>query len=235
MRLLSYDMFNVNEQLNHFNLVMTMVKDMIKRIEKVDGIYNGNLYKTDDNNYSVHHEPEHTNINFLSKCNDKTRRDVEKILDIYVDRFRNIYIHMVYHGSNGAVEPGLRMFNIYLKNFHHRRIKPNDKVYHCSKSSIRDTIKRYGLLPKPHSQSTKWGHAMFLSYPPAIFATNNGPDDVWRSNMDVWEIDTKRLGNKWWLDLNLFNSGTERYIMTYEPIPSQYIKLIKEYDGDDND
>lgn len=122
---------------------------------------------------------------------------------------------------------------IYFKKLRTKEIIPLPYVYHCSPVKNRESIKKNGLIPKGLEDSTYWSAISRLSYPPMIFATNaskgeNGKIDVWRDddNWDIWRIDTEKLPNKWWVDLNFFGSETN-YIMTFEPIPPKFLTLAR--------
>jgi hypothetical protein len=125
---------------------------------------------------------------------------------------------------------GKDFIKIFIKNIHTKRVKPNKYVYHCSDFKNRNSILEHGLKLTDHSDSN-YKHESSLVYPPSIFATNDGKDSIWGfGNDDIWEIDTEKLPNKWWYDLNLYNNGHETIsIMTFEPIPPKFIKLISEY------
>ena len=77
-----------------------------------------------------------------------------------------------------------------------------------------------GLIPKSHSESKQWISHTDLYYPPAIFATND--DSTWLDG-DIWQIDTTKIDNKWFKDLNIQSRWR---IMTFEPIPPSALKLL---------
>ena len=115
------------------------------------------------------------------------------------------------------------LFKIYFKNLHTKRIKPNRYVYHYSDPKNRDEILKNGLIPRPHKESQEWNNDIRLTYPDAIFAVNN-ESDVWR-DIDKWQIDTSKISNKWQEDLNFTNRP--EFIMTFESIPVDFIKLME--------
>ena len=111
---------------------------------------------------------------------------------------------------------------LYIKNSKTMRVRPNRYVYHYSPSNNRESILKDGLIPQKFSDSESWNNSLSLEYEDAIFAIN-GLNKKWpfAKNPDCWEIDTLNLKNKWWEDLNLGGC----YIMTFEPIPPEFIKL----------
>lgn len=109
---------------------------------------------------------------------------------------------------------------LYLKNKHTKRIKPNKYVYHYSKPKYRNDILKYGIKAKSHESSEDWGNMKFLEYPNAVFAVNS--NDPWREG-DKWKIDTTKIKNIWWEDLNFSNRPD--MIMTFSDIPKESIIL----------
>jgi hypothetical protein len=120
---------------------------------------------------------------------------------------------------------------VVFKSLYTQRVKPHRYVYHSVKNG--PSIMKNGLLPKGWVDSEDWSSNSFqtyLAYPPAIFATNKGLENIWRKNMDIWEIDTKDLSNKWWFDLNFYGENDDyqhKHIMTFEPIPPEHLELVK--------
>ena len=111
----------------------------------------------------------------------------------------------------------------FIKDLYVDRVKPPKYVYHVSDPEHRDSILRYGLLPRP---GNKWHQS--LNYPPAIFVSKNIDSLFFDDDMaDIWKIDTENLKNKWWKDLNL-TSKNKNHIMTYEAIPVDNISLYRE-------
>jgi hypothetical protein len=109
-------------------------------------------------------------------------------------------------------------------------VKPNKWVYHKSNPIFREKISIEGLIPQRGDQ--------WLSDTPiegkAIFATNSDDPKEWFDSTwddDVWKINTKGLKNKWYSDPN-FNLE-DNHILTFEPIPVEYIELIYKGSGDD--
>jgi hypothetical protein len=106
-------------------------------------------------------------------------------------------------------------------------VSPNRFVYHTSNPMFREQIKKMGLIPKGESEA-------WLSNTPiegeVIFATNSDDKNDWFDSTyddDIYQIDTTTLNNKWYLDPN-FNHLRDNnpYIITFEPIPSDAIKMI---------
>lgn len=118
---------------------------------------------------------------------------------------------------------GLQKTYLIYKELYKDRVKPNRFVYHSTPSSNRESILEKGLLTKPHSQSKEFSSDLSLSYPPSIFASNGSGTWNSGSDVDIWQIDTSKINNKWYKDLNL---QTKYRIMTFESIPASALKLI---------
>ena len=116
---------------------------------------------------------------------------------------------------------------IYCKNLYTSRVKPKAIIYHCSPIENRESILKNGLIPRESKDSKIWSKELDLEYPPAIFAINDS-DSGWyfQSKVDVWGIDTTKIPNKWWEDLNATNVVNSKCIMTFEAIPAMYLKLL---------
>jgi len=123
-------------------------------------------------------------------------------------------------------------FTIYFKKLKTEKAQIERYLYHVSRPANRSSIKKLGLVPKGSDDSTAWSGYDYLAYPPAVFATNMGMHDTWHVSGDIWRIDTNELNNEWWYDLNFYGAGDRRkYVMTFDPIPKKYIKLVKNGDN----
>ncbi len=98
------------------------------------------------------------------------------------------------------------------------------KVYHTSPITNSFNILKDGLVPKMLS----WGNETNSDYnrqltKPAIFVKIGfTPEDAYYSEHDdIYEIDIKKLPNKWFID----SYAPDSYL-TYEKIPLKAIKLI---------
>lgn len=63
---------------------------------------------------------------------------------------------------------------------------------------------------------------------PAIFVSTS-KNQLWVDGEILWEIDTTKIDNKWWEDLNLHRSQhwSDKAIMTFENIPRSAIKKVQ--------
>lgn len=113
------------------------------------------------------------------------------------------------------------------------KVEQTRYVYHSAYVENRDSILKNGLIPKSSDESKEWFYAIHLSYPRAIFATmvdlESGIINPWKNDdtIDIWEIDTNKLNNEWFVDLNYVDEKYNKHIMTYKPIPPKYLKIAK--------
>ena len=154
-------------------------------------------------------------------CDEKDEINLRLILVKYEKVLLKANIYMTYMFEGKCL--------IYFRSLFTGRVKPNRFIYHASKEENRKSIRKNGLVLKSSSESRLWNSAK-LSYPPAVFATNSNKGDTWHAGADVWQIDTEGLPNKWWYDLNFFygkqSDSDKKFIMTFESIPADHVKLI---------
>lgn len=109
-------------------------------------------------------------------------------------------------------------------------VKPNRYVYHSSNEAFRKSIDKKGLIVK--GKSDTWLEDTNIKGK-VIFASNSNKRSDWFDSTyddDIYEIDTSLIKNKWYQDPNF---SSDKYIFTYENIPSNAIKLI--YKGSQED
>lgn len=123
--------------------------------------------------------------------------------------------------------------NLFFKDLYTRRFSPPRYVYHVSKTKNRESIKRNGLIPKEFTEGNWTFESFRLYYPPTVFVAleSHGHYEGLLGD-DIWRIDTTGLKNIWWEDLNFYrhNDPEKRkpdYLMTFEPIPPEHLKLVK--------
>jgi len=111
----------------------------------------------------------------------------------------------------------------------------NRFVYHTSNPIFRDQIEDMGLITKGRSES-------WLSDTPiegkAIFATNSDDETVWFDSTyddDIYEIDTSKIDNIWYNDPNFRLYEDNKYIITFDDIPKEAVKLIYKGTGKSKD
>jgi len=99
-------------------------------------------------------------------------------------------------------------------------IKPK-KLWHKSNPIFRDVINEMGLIPK--KGDSYMCHSPEEECPPAIFGYW-GDIKYYDSTYDddIWEIDTSKISNTWYVDLEVGKQA----VVTYDPIPRKAIKLI---------
>ena len=213
-RLLTFDQLN---ELSNLSLVESYLNKIREEILKIDNSIP--IHKL------IYHYGTYSFLEFIYPIIFENK--IEKILKKYTNKLEVIDIHISYNLTK-TIELNMKRCTIYIKNKYSKRIKPNRYVYHCSPSENRESILKNGLIPKKHSESKDYKFQKEISYSPAIFATNSGIDGIWKSQRDVWKIDTKDLPNKWWYDLNFYSkySRSRDEIMTYEPIPPEHLELV---------
>lgn len=189
-----------------------------------------------NNRTSIHTRGDYYHSKEYSEFSFSFDKDIKKILIRKLKhlgiRLLKVNIYLGYYMSEDS------HCWVVFKSLYTQRVKPDKLVYHCSSIQNRESIKKHGLIPKGWSESEQWGtnsFQIYLAYPPAVFATNKGLEDIWRKNEDIWEIDTEGLPNKWWFDLNFYGDNDDyqhKHIMTFEPIPPENLKLVRKvYDN----
>lgn len=158
----------------------------------------------------------------------KDDKIIDKIIKKYESKFlREGIVMSHYKGTQSHLSDDLEIldtydfkYHIYFKELYTSLIKPNRFVYHFSDKSRRESIQKNGILPTPH-EGGNWKFDSKLKYPDAVFAVNS-ETDKWSSG-DRWKIDTTKIKNKWWQDLNFRNR--KDLIMTFDAIPPDAISL----------
>ena len=203
----------INENIKHIDKInMKYVLDEIQFIDISD------IKTKKSKNYT------HTTIVFTD-----TSKEIKKLLKEKLNELQNTLLNdgimLSYFINYDEVE-------IYFKRTD-IGIVPTQYVYHVSSVDNRKDISKYGLYPKSSDESKRWNHAKY-AYPKAIFATmvnqKTGLVNPFGSGngFDIWQIDTSKLSNKWFIDLNYTGEKDNCHIMTFEPIPHKYLKLAKQ-------
>jgi hypothetical protein len=57
----------------------------------------------------------------------------------------------------------------------------------------------------------------------------SGIINPWKNDdsVDIWRIDTNKLNNEWFVDLNYVDEKDNKHIMTFQPIPPKYLEIAK--------
>ena len=124
-------------------------------------------------------------------------------------------------------------FYVYVKDLHTERVKPPKQIYHITDKKYRESIRQKGILLR-NSEEGNWKGDHKLSYPSSVFAIND--HDHWSNKLsageDIWVIDTTKINNKWWKDLNFYKVPTIHdnvtTYMTFDDIPPESIHLLYE-------
>ncbi len=127
------------------------------------------------------------------------------------------------------------IFNLLIENLdnkHLKQVNVDNIVYHQSNPHFRNDISKQGLIPKGKSET--WLSDTKINGK-VIFASNSQNKDNWFDSGyddDIYSIDTTKLSNEWYLDPNFDNNN---YIITFQPIPLNAIKLIYKGTGESLD
>jgi hypothetical protein len=154
-------------------------------------------------------------ISFKIFCDEKDSTRVEKLIKLNTKIFLDNNLILGYKNYENYFE--LVAKNIYTKRHHPKY----GFLYHSTHKDNLEHIAKNGLELKPSHHSKEWKNSPYLTYPPAIFATI--PPKEW-SRKSI-KIITKNLPNKWWYDLNMYYDKHSEYVMTFEPIPPEYLEI----------
>lgn len=224
----------INETIKNQQYLRYCIKRMVLDIFKIIKITGENLHRHKDRIHVYR-----LDINLPSIDNSIINK-VEKIVIKYKSLFlrnnmimsfdKHIYPRLEFDDDFNfkPTNEYYTKFSIYVKSLFTNRVKPKRYIYHFSPSENRDSILSNGLIPKPSEDSVRWSKETELSYPPLIFAVNDDDEAGWYyvSKVDVWQIDTSKIDNIWWHDLNNKYIRTD-LIMTDKPIPISALKLVK--------
>lgn len=156
---------------------------------------------------------------------DKESPLYKKLLDNLAREYKKYQILLSYEIYMKPVFGKIMVaISISIKQGKTMRVKPTRFVYHYSLEENRTAILTNGLELRT---TDKWGAS--LAYEPAIFATQAGKDSFYGINKgyDQWAIDTTKIKNIWWSDLNFFYGHEKEpsHVMTYESIPTTALTL----------
>ena len=162
---------------------------------------------------------------FFSKTDKETNKKLKEKLTELKEVLLENGIMISFFINYSEVEIYFKQINV--------KVKPTRYVYHSTSVENRDSILKNGLIPKSSDESKEWRYSIHLSYPKAIFATmvdlKNGVINPWKNDdtVDIWRIDTNKLNNEWFVDLNYVDEKNNKHIMTFQPIPPKYLEIAK--------
>jgi hypothetical protein len=162
---------------------------------------------------------------FFSKTDKETNNRLKQKLTDLKDVLLENGIMISFFVNYSDVEIFFKRINV--------KIEPTRYVYHSTSVNNRDSILKNGLIPKSSDDSKEWVYGIHLSYPKAIFATmvnlKTGIINPWKNDdsVDIWRIDTDKLNNDWFVDLNYVDEKNNKHIMTFQPIPPKYLEIAK--------
>ena len=197
----------INEMVKNHKLVNYYINSIFNRLKKIQELVNHIKIEKNENKHYI----------FDIYTIEELKKDlIDKIL-------KNFKVKLLYSGYIFTYKLFDSVIRGVIKSSKIIRVKPNKYVYHYSHKKNRNEILKNGLIPQKFSNSERWGNTLTLEYEDSIFAINNENISwITDENTDRWIIDTTQLKNKWWIDLNL---NSKSYIMTFEPIPIEFLKL----------
>ena len=221
----------MNEMVKNPKLVKLTIKQMFKELDFLnlnDNILSLNKEYDPYLNFKIRSRPEKylkSTLDVLNKYK-KIFLKLDYILSFEYEIFNDVILDK---NDNVIGKTNDKVFDLqfFIKNTKTIRIKPKRFVYHYSPKENREDIEKFGLIPQSFENSKEWnkfGH-LELEYEDAIFAVTID-NLAWDAEYDKWEIDTLHLKNKWWKDLN-FSIKENAFIMTFEPIPPEFLELDK--------
>jgi len=226
------NILKMNEMIKNKDLLRSLTRELIQEFLKI--------YKLQDYNFRKEYKGTNMTYEFIGIPILKFK----KVMTLF-DKYKGIMLEndyimsyryskkpiyrydkdvMPYHKPGNGYELN---FYVFVKDLHTEIVIPNKIVYHYSPQSKRQYILNNGLIPMSSDKSKQWNKEEY-EYPPLIFAVND-EELGWHHHKDEdkWAIDTENLPNKWWYDLNTTNIVNSKSIMTFDPVPVQYIKLVK--------
>jgi hypothetical protein len=226
-----YKLLKINEMVKNLQLLKSILRLMFKEINNFFKLTSNNIHK-DEGRFNIYRvDLMHIPLELSTKVINILRKYKRIMLenDIIMSYSEAKYSDTVFDADFNISTTGEFKHNyiIYCKNLHTMRVKPKDIIYHYSSPEHRESILKNGLIPKESKDSEKWSKETDLEYPPVIFAVNDN-ETFWyhQSKVDVWAIDTTKIPNKWWRDINNRYGRTD-LIMTFDTIPPQFITLAK--------
>ena len=235
---------NINEYMRNPQNLKSLFKDIYRGIYKITGVKHEYRINDDIKYSDVLSNNDYRYLKFLiQEIEEKYQKKVRIFLDNFKKRLEEKDIILSYYESywdkgydivtfkHSGKRDIAYSYDIYLKDAKGKRVKPPKYVYHSSPVKNREKIKKEGIKI---SRPKNWKDA-YLSYMPSIFVTADN-EDVWNTNYDLWKIDTTKIDNKWWVDLNLHKSFNwkAKALMTLENIPSHAIEKTTLFTDDEN-
>lgn len=216
----------INEFVKNEKFTFYLINKMIDNIKSKFNLEDEDIYV--ERNRNNINNITHVNI-YLEDILENDLNKINNFLNKYTKIFEKNELLLTYNFRKTTHIGDLIRYDyeITIKSDKLQRIKPPKYVYHSTKQQNVNDILLNGLIPK---SGKHWNSE--LEYKPAVFATTN-INHTWNyfGNSVLLQIDTENLDNKWYVDLNLnkYNHPKEKdndFIMTYEPIPAKFIKII---------
>jgi len=232
----------INEYTRNPQYLKSLFKKICRGLYNITNIKLDYKFGTDNNTNNIKYSDvlsnNYTYLNFeVGDIPEKYKKIVQKYLNDFKKYLEEKNIVMSYYESwydagydiitmRHSGKKDIRgYFKIYMKDAMGKRIKPPKYVYHSSSIKNREKIQSEGIkvsYPKNWKQEGKQ-----IDYMPSIFAVKSNKN-IWHGQGDVWQIDTTKIDNKWWEDLNLYKNTNwgNNAIMTFEDIPPEAIEHI---------
>jgi hypothetical protein len=207
-------LFTINEFFASKSDANAITDDILRNELNVQS-YSIDIKKIDDDAF--------VSMVMISKLDEKEAGRIEHEINKSQPSFlneKNIWIDY----SKDELFEGDFTIRIVIKKVKQKEVKPDGYVYHLSPKSNRENIEREGILPLSSKDSAKWKNSLQLSYPASIFVDQD-KDNLFHSNKgyDVWKIDTAKIDNKFYLDVNDPYKGG---LMTFKKILPHAVELV---------
>lgn len=215
--------FKTFEYVKNYELMKSILYSIINKLKKVD-----NEIKFQSKFFSFDGISDGIKIRINTSKTKKILNILNQLKEFYLNQHYYIYWFIEIEGG---------FLTLMIKEFKLKRVKPKKFIYHITKGFNLNSIIEKGLKvsdPINHSELSE------LYYEKAIFATNTEIDNIYNykevvlkvfllsSHYIIIKIDTEKLNNKWYEDLNFYNEKTSN-IMTFENITVSAIDSIYQY------
>jgi hypothetical protein len=220
MFLKNFSEFNkLNELVSNEKLLKHYISDIFKSLKKFFE-YDIKLNKENYSRRTLKYTVDYID----NSINKKRINSVIKFLQNKQEILINKGVAFSFRIGRNAMneEPNGYIF-LYIKDLYTGRIKPPRYLYHTTLEHNVNNILKNGLKTINHSKG-RYKYQLDLYYPKSIFAMNVKEKFMTDDNTVLLKIDTTKINNKWYKDLNLHDI-LPTAVMTFEDIPPEAISL----------